>query len=107
MERLARMERINREREESEAMVEEAAILMLEINRQHLQEFLQTNPQATYEEWIQDLHPDNVYEEGIDHRFYVHDSDHRLLWNELLDGDRTYVAAKNNSNSNSNSNMDE
>ena len=58
----------------------------------HLQEFLSEHPQATYEEWICNLHPDNINNrmEGltqtpmIDHRFYVANSDHRVLWNEHL-----------------------
>mmetsp|Transcript_9512 Transcript_9512/g.14689 ORF Transcript_9512/g.14689 Transcript_9512/m.14689 type:complete len:189 (+) Transcript_9512:88-654(+) len=83
-----RMERINREREETEATVHEAAQMMLDIDRQHLDEFIEKNNQSsTYEEWISELHPDNVQESGaIDHRFYVHDSDHRLMWNGKADG---------------------
>jgi hypothetical protein len=52
----------------------------------HLFPFLRENPDATYEEWIASLHPDNAdYSDGrIDHRFYVEDSDHRLLWNECM-----------------------
>lgn len=52
----------------------------------HLFPFLRENPDATYEEWIASLHPDNAdYADGrIDHRFYVEDSDHRLLWNECM-----------------------
>ena len=54
----------------------------------HLEDFLERCPDATYEDWILDLHPDNV-EQGrlfenfteVDLRFYVKDSDHRLLWN--------------------------
>ena len=86
----------------------------------HLMEFIREKPQGSYEEWICQLHPDNINGrlEGltstpmIDHRFYVADSDHRLLWNEHLndtfsvDGDdgvgdnrnmtpvRHYVAAR-------------
>lgn len=85
----ARIERINREREETEATAHEAAQMMLDIDRQHLDEFIQKKNQqsSTYEEWISELHPDNVQESGaIDHRFYVHDSDHRLMWNGKADG---------------------
>ena len=79
-----RMEGIRRERQENEALVEEAARMMLDINRRHLEEFLQTQPTATYEEWIADLHPENIDASGkMDHRFYVPDSDHLLLWKEL------------------------
>lgn len=62
----------------------------------HLHEFLVRFPLATYEEWISDLHPDNVTptkqkqqqqdkEDNIDHRFYVVDSDHRIIWNGLME----------------------
>merc|ERR1712060_883645 len=55
----------------------------------HLNIFLDTYPSANYEEWIQELHPENVLKKKnkenkvivIDHRFYVEDSDHRQLWN--------------------------
>jgi len=51
-----------------------------------------------YEDWILELHPDNDNrtpkkrhfksddnKRRIDHRFYVKDSDHRLLWNKAMD----------------------
>lgn len=57
----------------------------------HLEDFLFLNPDATYEEWIQDVHPENVSEgrllsdfKQVDLRFYVADSDHRILWNECV-----------------------
>lgn len=52
----------------------------------HLFVFLREYPGATYEEWIASLHPDNAaFSDGrIDHRFYVEESDHRLLWNECM-----------------------
>jgi hypothetical protein len=38
---------------------------------------------CTYEEWIRDLHPDNVADDGtIDARFFATNSDHKLLWNQ-------------------------
>ena len=114
-----RMDRINREREESEAMVLDAARMMLDINRRHLSEFLITHPYATYEEWIAKLHPDNVTTTtttttttksnnggggdgnksqqpaiSIDHRFYVEDSDHRQLWNEMIEDEREFVPVR-------------
>lgn len=53
----------------------------------HLVSYLGQHPEATYEEWIASLHPDNAeYSDGrIDHRFYVEDSDHRKLWNECME----------------------
>ena len=55
-------------------------------------DFLREHPDASYNEWIEDLHPENAHTgillEGlsktIDHRFYVEESDHRILWNENL-----------------------
>lgn len=51
----------------------------------HLESYLRDHPNGCYEDWISALHPDNMTENGnIDHRFYVEDSDHRLLWNEYM-----------------------
>jgi hypothetical protein len=50
----------------------------------HLSSFLFLHPYGSYEEWIQDLHPENVDRGKLDLRFYVADSDHRLLWNERV-----------------------
>mmetsp|Transcript_19303 Transcript_19303/g.28561 ORF Transcript_19303/g.28561 Transcript_19303/m.28561 type:complete len:112 (+) Transcript_19303:377-712(+) len=102
------MARINREREETEATAHEAGQMMLDIDRQHLDDFIKKKNQATYEEWISDLHPDNVQESGgIDHRFYVHDSDHRHMWNKMVDGIyRTKVEAKTSSSSSSAANAE-
>ncbi len=38
-----------------------------------------------YEDWIRDLHPENVNDKGVDHRFYVLESEHRLVWNEQME----------------------
>jgi hypothetical protein len=61
----------------------------------HLRDFLEAKPEATYEDWIGDLHPDNVSEgtlladlKQVDMRFYVIDSDHRMLWNQTVGEDR-------------------
>ncbi len=66
----------------------------------HLESFLNDNPLALYEEWITSLHPDNAEfaDARIDHRFYVEDSDHRILWNqcmEAMDRKDSIVHAKN------------
>lgn len=52
----------------------------------HLESYLIEHKVSTYEEWIAAVHPDNAeYEDGrIDHRFYAEDSDHRLLWNQVM-----------------------
>ncbi len=81
-EELEEMMRIKKEAEES----------CLVATREHLLDFLREHPNASYNEWIEDLHPENAHTgtllEGlsktIDHRFYVEESDHRILWNENL-----------------------
>jgi hypothetical protein len=89
------LSRIDRERQDSEAMVHQAAQMMLELDKNHLEEFVIQNPSGTYEEWIQELHPDNFHEGILDHRFYVEDSDHRKLWNDSLSGSvREFVPTK-------------
>ena len=57
----------------------------------HLKSFLVSHPHAAYEDWIQDLHPENVQRGRIledlwivDARFYVESSDHRKLWNDRV-----------------------
>jgi len=79
---LEEMMRIKKEAEES----------CLVATKDHLLEFLRDHPDASYNEWIEDLHPENAHAgtllEGlsktIDHRFYVDESDHRRLWNDNL-----------------------
>jgi hypothetical protein len=73
----------------------EAEAACMRAVKDHLQSFLQEHPDASYEAWIEELHPENAHEglllEGLgktlDHRFYVQDSDHRKLWNESLRSD--------------------
>lgn len=85
----AKLEFINKEIVEGQGnrriVRESMAECMKEVNT-HLESFLNENPTASYEEWIASLHPDNAeYADGsIDHRFYVEESDHRLLWNECM-----------------------
>jgi hypothetical protein len=89
------LEQLNdRMREESErqGIRREAEVLMLKVVTDHLEEFLTKNPSGTYEEWIQDLHPENANQgllfsdiQQIDERFYVQESDHRRLWNEAIE----------------------
>ena len=52
--------------------------------RTHLVSFLQETPEGRcYEDWIAEVHPENVNDDDqVDARFYVQDSDHRILWNE-------------------------
>ena len=37
-----------------------------------------------YKDWIRELHPENVNGKVVDHRFYVQESDHRMVWNEHM-----------------------
>jgi hypothetical protein len=37
-----------------------------------------------YEDWIRDLHPENVHGNVVDHRFYVRESEYRIIWNEQM-----------------------
>lgn len=87
------LERINRDNEEEQQrkeLVAQVHELCMQAVREHLQSFLAEHPDGSYEEWIAELHPDNVLpnknseEEDvqIDSRFYVSDSDHLLLWNQ-------------------------
>ena len=111
MERLEEQRQRDIERREEQARQDEAMMLevnqmLLDVDSQHLQEFLSTDDNkntATYEDWIENLHPENVvakagfgHNKTIDHRFYVHDSDHRGIWNSSLqEGDgRLYVHPK-------------
>jgi hypothetical protein len=89
------LEQLNdRMKEESErqGIRREAEGLMLKVVTDHLEEFLIKNPLGTYEDWIQDLHPENANQgllfsdiQQIDERFYVQESDHRRLWNEAIE----------------------
>jgi hypothetical protein len=85
------LEQINEEHlEESErrVMVEEAVDACKKSIKDHIQTFIMENPDAKYEEWIRELHPDNAEyadAEIIDHRFYAEDSDHRHIWNEHVE----------------------
>jgi hypothetical protein len=82
----------------------EAEEACLKTMRDHLAEFLQTqNNEGTYEEWIFALHPENTQDASllqdmeykeVDLRFYVEESDHRILWNETVNDPHRQVAAR-------------
>jgi len=98
------LEVVNQEiKEESDrkALVREATELCHAEIRNHLDEFLQEHPDARYEDWIEDVHPDNVTEgklftdmKQVDLRFYVESSDHRILWNSVVDDTDRHVPAR-------------
>lgn len=99
------LEFINQEtKQEAEfkEIVREATEACQKEIEEHLDDFLERRPDATYEEWIKEIHPDNIEQgkllggddfEVVDIRFYVEDSDHRLLWNERVPQER-HVAAR-------------
>jgi len=80
------------EEEERRAICAEAVAACRQTILEHMRSFLEEWPDASYEEWIVQLHPDNAdthkqrrtKAEPIDHRFYVEESDHRLIWNENM-----------------------
>jgi len=89
------LEKLNmrmKEEVERQEVRREAEELTIKVIVDHLDEFLQEHPSGTYEEWIQDLHPENANQgllfsdiQQIDERFYVMESDHRKLWNEYVE----------------------
>lgn len=58
---------------------------LAEVER-HLDGFLRRHPGGTYEQWIGELHPENLCtnassgEKSVDHRFYIEGNDHLRLW---------------------------
>jgi hypothetical protein len=92
-----------KEEAERQEIRRESQELTLKVIIDHLNNFLLENSMGTYEEWIQDFHPENANQgqllsdiQQIDERFYVMESDHRRLWNEAIekqenekDGDTT------------------
>ena len=50
------------------------------IQRDHLEQFLQANPGATFEAWIAMLHPENIV---LDHRMKLPESSWVQMWNEM------------------------
>eukprot|EP00616_Rhizochromulina_sp_CCMP1243_P007312 CAMPEP_0118972682 /NCGR_PEP_ID=MMETSP1173-20130426/8921_1 /TAXON_ID=1034831 /ORGANISM="Rhizochromulina marina cf, Strain CCMP1243" /LENGTH=255 /DNA_ID=CAMNT_0006922251 /DNA_START=37 /DNA_END=801 /DNA_ORIENTATION=+ len=63
----------------------------LELTKDHLEAFLEARPEAVYEDWVADLHPENAKREQtvegpfrVDKRLYFADSDHLRLWNTNL-----------------------
>ena len=119
MELIQQLERMNMENEQEQqrrAIRLQAKELMMQAVQDHLDSFLEEHPDASYEEWIQDLHPENTYEDAvlleglddsgkakraIDHRFYVEESDHRQLWNERCQQDMLKATSSTDSTASS------
>jgi hypothetical protein len=53
----------------------------------HLHNFIQDSEDCDvkYEDWIKDVHPENVDGSRVDHRFYVKDSEHLSIWNAFME----------------------
>mmetsp|Transcript_9712 Transcript_9712/g.14561 ORF Transcript_9712/g.14561 Transcript_9712/m.14561 type:complete len:137 (-) Transcript_9712:114-524(-) len=84
------LDEINTENDEEtkrKQMVHEAVEACKKEISRHLETFLKDNSTAVYEDWIESLHPDNAefLDRRIDHRFYVADDHHRLLWNSCME----------------------
>ena len=67
---------------ESERLCREATEECLAVISEHLYDFLSDNTNARYEDWLHECHPENC-EGCVDHRFYVRESDHRMLWTKM------------------------
>lgn len=88
------------ERRDVRRISEEAC---LNAMREHLFAFLMETPSATYEQWIENLHPENTQDpqlleemdKEVDLRFYVEESDHRTLWNEHVRDPVRQIQARN------------
>lgn len=69
-------------------MCRKAIATCLEFIHEHCNEFIKTKGgDASYEAWIQEFHPECIGSKSgcLDHRFYVRDSDHRIIWNGYCD----------------------
>ena len=104
VEQLEALNRENKEEQVRRKIRRDAQTTCLEAVHNHLESYLKQHPNdATYEKWIEELHPENAYEgqllqgmdKTIDHRFYVESSDHRKIWNESL----LHYQGKNRNNS--------
>ncbi len=69
-------------------MSKEAIAACLKFIHEHCIEFIQRQSgRASYEEWIREFHPESVCASSgcLDHRYFVRDSDHRIIWNGYCD----------------------
>mmetsp|Transcript_9744 Transcript_9744/g.14648 ORF Transcript_9744/g.14648 Transcript_9744/m.14648 type:complete len:184 (+) Transcript_9744:160-711(+) len=75
------------EDEEIDRLCREATEACLRAIITHLYTFIQDcdNWDALYEDWLHEVHPENCDGLAVDHRFYIEESDHRLIWNELME----------------------
>ncbi len=76
----------NAEELERKRLCREATARCLKEIHEHCIRYLDQHPDdASYEEWIKECHPENAELGNIDHRFYVRDADHRIIWNSYCD----------------------
>ena len=76
----------NSEEQERKRLCREATAACLKEIHDHCIRYLKQHPDdASYEEWIKECHPENAELGYVDHRFYVRDSDHRIIWNSYCD----------------------
>eukprot|EP00980_Cylindrotheca_fusiformis_P006635 scaffold1390_cov138-Cylindrotheca_fusiformis.AAC.38 len=88
------------ERRDVRRISEEAS---LNVMKEHLFTFLMEHPNGTYNQWIEELHPENTQDpqllqemdKEVDMRFYVEESDHRKLWNDVVKDPIRQVQARN------------
>lgn len=94
-------EHIRGEKERQDVQRESAAAC-LQVIENSLEEFLTKEPDSTYEQWIEYLHPENIFEgqllpgmsKEVDLRFYIEESDHRRIWNQRVTTPLRQVAAR-------------
>jgi len=99
VDRLEKLNSENAEEVERKYTCRDAQDACLQTLKDHLDFFLQDHPNGSFEQWIKDVHPENVEHETIDHRFYVENSDHRNLWNGCLQNTselQNYVPVRKN-----------
>jgi len=78
--------------EQLEAMERETKEACKRIIEDHLKSYLKEYPDSSYENWIQELHPENFGEKyavedndnKVDQRFYFERSDHRIIWKTIV-----------------------
>lgn len=76
----------NEDEQERKRQCREAIAACLKEIHEHCLEYLSDHPEnACYVDWIRLCHPDNVECGKLDRRFYVRDSDHRIIWNSYCD----------------------
>ena len=88
--------------EDPEVLSKRAYEACLQFILDHFEAFVEETPNVTYEEWIEEIHPENtrMWKSKdnlltVDHRFYVEASDHRKIWNDNLGGVRQFVPVRN------------